>query len=118
MSATTLESSIITPVEPKIVVVPEMPSKFAQTDAGNGELFAALHGVNVRFDHLQQRWLLWDEQAKRWIEDKQNQVRVLMQETARQRQAKAVKMEESRDRASEISWAKRSESRPLIDAAL
>ena len=99
-------------------VMQSMHGRFARTDSGNAELFADLHGENVRFDHKQQRWLLWDRESHRWTEDKQARVRLLMKETARERQATGVKLPESEDRKHEIRWAKNSESRSLIDAAL
>jgi putative DNA primase/helicase len=89
------------------------------TDSGNAELFAKLHGENVRFDHKQQRWLLWDDQGGRWAEDRQGCVRGRMKTTARERLRNAVERPESDGRRKrEIKWALDSESRYGIDAAL
>jgi len=92
--------------------------RYPRTDSGNAELFAALHGENVRFDHKRQRWLIWELQTKRWTEDKQGRVRTLMKETARHRLDAGVKMPESGDRNPKIKWAITSESRKSIEAAL
>ncbi len=35
------------------------PGSYPRTDSGNAELFAALYGANVRFDHKRERWLIW-----------------------------------------------------------
>ena len=40
---------------------------FPLTDAGNAELFAALYGHILRFDHARNRWLIWEEH--RWAPD-------------------------------------------------
>lgn len=94
--------------------VPKPP--YARTDSGNAELFAALYGKSIRFDHKRERWLLWDSSQKRWCEDKQSQVRGLMKLTARYRRDHAAAF--SDDVAHEYKWAVRSESRAAIDAAL
>ena len=58
---------------------------FPRTDAGNAEYFANLFGKKVRYDHKQQRWLIWNATLRRWVEDRQGKVLVLMKYTARQR---------------------------------
>jgi putative DNA primase/helicase len=91
---------------------------YPRTDSGNAELFAQLHGENVRFDHKQGRWLLWETKGGRWKEDKEGKVRGLMKNTARNRLQTAVggNHDESRDR--EVGWAIQSEHRFRIIAAL
>lgn len=48
------------------------------TDAGNGELLAAVAGDVLRFDHLRKRWLIWD--SHRWRPDEvENIVRLTVE---------------------------------------
>jgi putative DNA primase/helicase len=89
-------------------------SHYPRTDSGNAELFAELHGANVRFDHKRGRWLIWDEQDKCWRQDNEAQVRVFMKATARQRFQDARVLPDD----AEFKWARRSESRSAIDSAL
>jgi putative DNA primase/helicase len=92
---------------------------FLRTDFGNAELFASVYGKPlstvekpvVKFDHKQGRWLRWTPKQRRWMEDKQKQVRQLMKMTARKRLRDAESDEQ-------VKWALHSESRPAIDNAL
>jgi putative DNA primase/helicase len=88
------------------------------SDAGNAELFAALYGDKVRFDHKQGRWLIWNETRHRWMEDKQSKMRILAKRVARYRMTAAWNIGDKDERNEEIRWALRSEHRYRIDAAL
>lgn len=92
------------------------PQQYPRTDSGNAELFATLHGENVRFDHTRGRWLIWDEKRNRWCEDTENTVRLLMKKTARHRLTNSHSLAD--DRVREFKWALVSESRRGIEAAL
>ncbi len=87
-----------------------------RSDSGNAELFAIFYRDTVRFDHKQGRWLLWDND--RWTEDKQEKVRGLMKQAARQRHELVFDLSDSEERTRQIKWALQSESRYAIDAAL
>src|SRR3974377_436725 len=92
-----------------------------RTDAGNAELFASLYGPNVRFDHKQGRWLIWDEE--RWSEDRTKRVHQLMKGTARLRQNMAWELLRDEDGVTEegkkqLKWATGSEGRYRITAGL
>ncbi|MGD0908702.1 MAG: phage/plasmid primase, P4 family [Candidatus Acidiferrales bacterium] len=89
-----------------------------RTDSGNAELFAALYGEKVLFDHKQGRWLIWNETRSRWLEDKQGKVRILAKRAARQRAKLALNIGDEDKRKEEIQWAFKSEGRYQIDAAL
>jgi putative DNA primase/helicase len=91
---------------------------YPRTDSGNAELFAAIYGEIVRFDHKQQRWLIWDGKRRRWAEDTQGKTRGLMKATARQRHEIAFKSVESEERTRQVRWALGSESYYRIDKAL
>src|SRR5258708_5431149 len=59
-------------------------NRFALTDAGNAEMFASLHGEQLRFDHRRRRWLIWG--GHRWQADTDGYVRRLAKETIPERQ--------------------------------
>jgi putative DNA primase/helicase len=89
-----------------------------RTDSGNAELFAYLGREIVRFDHKQNRWLIWNQTRSRWIEDKQGKVRILAKTAARYRAEAALNIDDVEERKKEIAWAFQSEDRYRIDAAL
>lgn len=69
---------------------------FALTDFGNAELFADLYGKKVRYDHAQQRWIIWWNRKKngveRWQEDTQDQILRFGAASARTRGRRAKQM--------------------------
>jgi putative DNA primase/helicase len=89
-----------------------------RTDSGNAELFAYLCREIVRFDHKQGRWLIWNTDRSRWIEDKQGKVRILAKQAARYRAKAALNIGDDEKRKEEIAWAFQSEGRYRINAAL
>jgi putative DNA primase/helicase len=95
--------------------VPARRIVFPCTDSGNAEMFAAIHGESLLFDHKAGRWLLWDGQHQRWVEDKENKVRGLMKNAARARGKYASQTENA---GQQYAWARNSESRARIDSAL
>ena len=92
---------------------------FLRTDAGNAELFAQFHGDKVRFDHKQQRWLIWNGIKRRWTPDTQGKVRLLMKDTSRRGRLRlAQKVSNDDERNKQIKWALQSEDLNRIKAAL
>ena len=89
---------------------------FPLTDAGNAELFAALYGHVLRFDHARNRWLIWEEH--RWAPDSDGEVRRLAKKAARVRYRTALDIEDLDLRGKTASSAVRSESRQRLDACL
>ena len=89
---------------------------FPLTDAGNAELFAALYGHILRFDHARNRWLIWEEH--RWAPDSDGEVRRLAKKAARVRYRTALDIEDLDLRGKTASSAVRSESRQRLDACL
>ena len=89
---------------------------FPLTDAGNAELFAALYGHILRFDHARNRWLIWEEH--RWAPDSDGEVRRLAKKAARVRYRTALDIEDLDLRGKTASYAVRSESRQRLDACL
>lgn len=89
-----------------------------RSDGGNAELFAWRHKDGLRFDHRQNRWLIWNGQ--RWIEDAQDQVHRLAKQAARYRfeLVAAYKGLEDDKLTPEILWCLESENLHRIRAAL
>ena len=101
------------------VVTPRKQKLYPCTDSGNAEMFAFLYGENVRFDHKQGRWLIWNRERLRWSEDKVGQLRTLMKATARYRRKIAFDLPaDSDDCKRQFKWALNSENRYRIDAGL
>lgn len=60
------------------------PTRWPLSELGAAEAFAEQQGSNVRFDHAQERWLLWDEHI--WRPDADNAVHRLAHTHIRTRQ--------------------------------
>ncbi len=93
-----------------------VPTVFNRTDAGNGELFAALYRGLVLYDHGLERWLRWTGQ--RYTEDELGAVEGLAVEAARHRHHQAVHLADSTERKLETDFAMRSEDEKRIRAML
>ena len=90
--------------------------RFPRTDAGNGELFAHLHGERLRFDHRRRRWLLWADHW--WQPDADAKVRRLAKDAARYRYRAGGALDDLKEREAEARWAISSESRTRLEAML
>jgi putative DNA primase/helicase len=97
---------------------PEAPKglvAFAETHAGQAELFAHLYGDKVRFDHLAQRWLVWERH--RWVPETDGELYRLTIEAARARAKAAADLDgDSAKRA--FSFAKACESTSEVEKVL
>jgi putative DNA primase/helicase len=91
-------------------------SRFNRSDSGNAELFAALFGSIVRYDHAARRWLVWNRHW--WTPDDTQEVAVLAKELARWRSRAAFSLEDADKRTSELKWAMKSESRHRLEATI
>lgn len=91
-------------------------NSFAQTDAGNAEWFARLHGHGLKFDHGRNRWLIWE--GHRWVPDVDGKIHRLAKAAARARYRAAENIEDLDVRRKAASFAVRSESRQRLDACL
>jgi putative DNA primase/helicase len=106
------------PDAPDLVVAVEgkPPRNFHQQDAGNGELFAYLHGDQVRYDHRRGRFLLW--QNHWWQPDQDAAVLRRAKQTTRTRLRWAADVEDQDQREKEVRWALGSESHSRLTAML
>jgi putative DNA primase/helicase len=89
---------------------------FLRTDAGNAELFAALYRDKLRYDHSRGRWLRWEKHW--WLEDQRDQVWQMAKCAARVRYTQAGNIPDENERKAEMSWARKSESKSALQAAL
>jgi putative DNA primase/helicase len=94
----------------------EPASVFPCTDSGNAEYFAALHGLDARFDFRRGGWALWG--GHKWQRDVDAEIRRLAKATIRQRLLDAATVDNSDERAKLAKWAVTSESRTRIEAML
>ena len=94
----------------------EVTGRFPQTDSGNAELFASMHGNAVRFDWRRQRWVRWAKHF--WEPDDTGLVLRLAKASARHRYTLGVEIEDLEARKSESKWAITSESKAKLEAAL
>ena len=90
------------------------PRVFPQTDAGNAEFFAAMFKERLRYDADRKRWLEWA--GHWWREDRRARVVQMAKGAARERPRAEFSCEE--DRKAEVAWARSSESRSRLEAAL
>jgi putative DNA primase/helicase len=91
---------------------------FPHSDAGNAELFTALKASNVRYDHRQGRWLIWNVKSNRWTPDMGHKVRLLAINAARFRLRESANISDGDASKSEANWALQSENRHRLDSAL
>src|SRR5262245_61290601 len=89
---------------------------FNLSDAGNGELIAALFGDRFRHDGPSGRDLLVDGQ--RWRQDPGNELIQLAKEAARFRYVLAASVSDPDDRKKVAKWAIDSENKGRIESAL
>jgi putative DNA primase/helicase len=92
--------------------------QFPCSDAGNAEIIADKLGDELRYDHKQGRWLLWESRRRRWSEDKEEGVRVYAIAAARNRLKVVFRRKDREKNKSEIRWALESENGHRLDAAL
>lgn len=90
--------------------------RFPRTDAGNAEIFAALYGDRLRYDHRRGEWLIYGPHW--WHPDVDGEVLRLAKEAARKRYLAAMNIADEHDRTAEAKFAIGSENRARIDATL
>ncbi len=91
-------------------------SKFKTTDAGNAELFAALYGDTVRYDHARKKWYVFNGVC--WRPDTTRRVLTMAKEAARTRGTVAFSLSDRADREAHVKWALASEQAPALRHAL
>lgn len=97
-----------------VEVKPEVTFDFPLSESGDAELFAQMHGDELRYDHLRGRWLVSDEMSGLWLPDKTEHIFALALETMRERQKRAVVLEDYAQRKQMLDWAMHGESRSRL----
>lgn len=90
--------------------------RYPRTDSGNAEIFAALYGDRVRYDHRRGEWLIYGPHW--WHPDVDGEVLRMAKEAARKRYLAAMNIADENDRTAEAKFAIGSENRAKIEAML
>jgi putative DNA primase/helicase len=98
-------------VQPNMV---EVPLDFQLSESGDAELFAQMHAEDLRYDHRQGRWLITDTPSGLWLPDKVEHVYNLALATTRERQRRAVNLEDHAKKKAMLEWAMHGESRSRL----
>lgn len=86
------------------------------TELGNAERLIDRFGEDVRYDHMQKDWYVWD--GKRWTVDKSGAMKKRMTTVVREMLREAAGIEDDKAREAVLSWEKRSESDHVIRASI
>ena len=89
---------------------------FPETDAGNAEALAFLHGDDVRYVHGVKTWMMWT--GGRWEPDKASGILLKAKATARARATAAVDIPDEDRRKRALAHALKSENRYQQDAMI
>lgn len=89
---------------------------FAETDAGNGEVLAHLHGDDIRYDHQRGRWLIWDGHS--WRECPVADIERLAVQAARERGKVAATLMDADQKKRAFTFAVSSENNQRIQSAI
>jgi putative DNA primase/helicase len=95
---------------------PNVQRKFALTDTGNAELFAAQHGGDVRYVYLWGKWLIWNGRC--WGEDTTGEVMRRAKRTARSIYDQATQCDDPDRRQDLAKFAAKCESAQKLNAML
>ncbi len=87
-----------------------------RTDAGNAEALAHFYGYRLKYDHKRGRWLVFGKHH--WRPDGDGELVRLCKRLARLRHAAALKITDKTEQVEACKWARGTESRQKIDAAL
>lgn len=86
------------------------------TDTGNAHRFAIQHGGRLRYVDALGGWLVYD--GRRWSRDDTGEVFRLWEQTGRHIYHEAALPTDRKERTQIAEWAKKSEARARVDAAL
>lgn len=103
----------------KVEITPEVQEFILnanRTDAGNAEIFEALYGQDVRYNHTRKNWVVW--QGTRWEPDTRGAINNRTVETARAIQRAAMEVQNVKERAAIAEWGFRTENLKPMNAML
>lgn len=99
---------------PAVVVKAVEELDFHLTESGDAELFAEIHASRLRYDHRLDRWLIADDESGLWLPDGTEKIYELALATLRERQRRALAIEDPRLRKDMLTWAMNGESRSRL----
>lgn len=99
---------------PAIEIKPEDKLDFHLTESGDAELFAEMYADDLRFDKLRGRWLKLDKRSGLWLPDALDHVYGLALKTVRERQKRAVQLDDYVLRKQMMDWSMHGESRSRL----
>ncbi|MGH9868606.1 MAG: phage/plasmid primase, P4 family [Candidatus Polarisedimenticolia bacterium] len=91
-------------------------ARYLRADAGNAELFARMHGAELRYDHRRGLWRVWAGHS--WREDDDGKAWRLAKLTARELFDIAGKLQDADEREAEAKWALKSMNRERLSSML
>ncbi len=89
---------------------------FPLTELGNAERLVEKFGDDIRYDHQQKMWYVWDE--RQWTSDDTGLMKKLMTTVVRDTLREAAAIEDKDMRGALIKWEKRSEAEHVIRASI
>ena len=92
------------------------PPTFNRTDMGNAARFAFQHGMNVRFCHAWNKWLIWN--SKQWGIDQTAEILRLARKTVRSIYGEAERARDEEERKQIAKFGIKSEGESKIRAML
>jgi len=92
------------------------PQSNSLADLGNAQRLVHLFGIDIRFNHDAQKWLIWD--GRRWAEDKTGKILRFAFETIKSIYDEASLQDTATNRRKIAKWALQSENRGRIEATV
>lgn len=99
---------------PPVELKGEVTLDYPLTESGDAELFAVMNGDDLRYDKLRGRWLISHEESGLWLPDSLDHVFNLALENTRERQKRALQLEDYAQRKQMMDWAMHGESRSRL----
>jgi len=95
---------------------PSSKRRYPLTELGNAERLVARFGEDIRYEHAQRDWYVWD--GKRWIVDKVGALKRHMATVVREMLRQAADIKDDEMRRAFCSWQRQSESEHAIRASI
>jgi putative DNA primase/helicase len=94
----------------------ERSQRFDDSDTGNAHLLASLHSKNMRFNHTEKQWLVWNGQY--WGKDKKMERYNYAEDVSKARQRNAMSIKDNKEKIQAFSFAVRSGDKNKIESML
>jgi putative DNA primase/helicase len=94
----------------------KLDKKYNESDAGNAELLVDLFGNEIRYNHTNRKWYIWNGQF--WEEDISNRIVESAKKAARKRMRTALTITDTTKKIKAVTYALRSEDQNKITACV